>query len=244
MSDSHHDHEPGGHEIDKMPNARLFNLLFGLSILTFVACLGVIQLFNRQVEDIENQRAAKGSYKLADYNAKMAAVAEGYGKTTIPEEGAEEPVTRYFIPEAQARKQLLDNPELLSGAKAYPGWENTGTFGTIKEWGGMPRADSNQPKEAPEGEAADGEPTPEQLDAGAEPAADAQGAAEGEQDQDANPAVEEPGAEKGEPEPGTPGKQRGDAGAEEDAQDDVQPGAGAQDDAKKPEQGEPANEPE
>ena len=49
MSD--HDHDEGGHEIDKHAQpVRLFNLLVGMSALTLLAAIGVIQLFNLQVD--------------------------------------------------------------------------------------------------------------------------------------------------------------------------------------------------
>ena len=70
MSDTHdHDHEHhdhgGGHEIDRMPNSRLFNLLFGLSALTLLAGVGVVQLFNMQVRALEDHRGAEPGFRIA-----------------------------------------------------------------------------------------------------------------------------------------------------------------------------------
>ena len=88
--DAHHDHgahdpdlEAGGHEIDKMPNARLFNLLFGLSALTLLACIGVIQLFNYQVEAIEETRGEAGSFRVEAYRDEMRKQADGWGKVEV-----------------------------------------------------------------------------------------------------------------------------------------------------------------
>ncbi len=129
MSDTHgaHDHDDhghgeAGHEIDKMPNARLFNLLFGLSALTLVACIGVIQLFNMQVASIESERAAQGSYQLAAYRDEMKKQLEGTGSTVVVEADGSK-TTLHFGPVAQARKAVLDDPGRLKAAKTYPGWK-------------------------------------------------------------------------------------------------------------------------
>lgn len=133
MSDTGHDeHEIAGHEIDKMPNRRLFNLLFGLSALTLVACIGVIQLFNLQVSDIEEGRARLGSFQLAEYKAEMDAVASGRGEIQVREyDGKETP--RNYIPVAEAKKKLLENPDLLKARPGYPAWKNTDTYQALEQ---------------------------------------------------------------------------------------------------------------
>lgn len=128
MSDTHgaHDHDHGhgeaGHEIDKMPNARLFNLLFGLSALTLVACIGVVQLFNMQVAAVESQRAEQGSFQLAAYRDEMKKQLEGTGTVEVSESDGSK-TTLYYGPLAQARKAVLDDPTKLKAGKPYPGWK-------------------------------------------------------------------------------------------------------------------------
>jgi hypothetical protein len=46
---------------------------------------------------------------------------------------------RFYIPVAEAKKQVLANPKLLQGAPRYPGWDKTDTFAAITEAGGMPK---------------------------------------------------------------------------------------------------------
>jgi hypothetical protein len=124
--DHGHDAHEGGHEIDKMPNARLFNLLFGLSGLTLLACIGVIQLFNLQVDAIEETRAETGSFRIDDYRGQMRKQAEGWGKVEVKELDDKASVSeRYYMPLAQAKKRVLDSPDSLKAQPTYPGWKTS-----------------------------------------------------------------------------------------------------------------------
>ena len=126
--DDHHDHShehEGGHEIDKMPNARLFNLLFGLSALTLLACIGVIQLFNYQVEAIEETRGEAGSFRVEAYRDEMRKQADGWGKVEVKETDTNTTTERYYMPLSQAKKRVLDNPESLKAAPKYQGWKTS-----------------------------------------------------------------------------------------------------------------------
>lgn len=124
--DHAHDHGAGGHEIDRMPNARLFNLLFGLSGLTLLSAIGVIQLFNIQVDALEESRAEQGSFRLASYVEEMQAIKNGSGKVTVNELDDKATVnTRYFMPLANAKKAVLDDPNKLKAFGAYPGWKTS-----------------------------------------------------------------------------------------------------------------------
>jgi hypothetical protein len=138
MSDTHdhhesdhghgdHDHGGGaGHEIDRMPNARLFNLLFGLSGLTLLSAIGVIQLFNIQVDALEQSRAQQGSFRLAAYTDEMNKAKTSAGEIKINELDDKATVnTRYFVPLANARKQMLDDPKKLAAFGQYPGWKTS-----------------------------------------------------------------------------------------------------------------------
>jgi len=131
MSDTHDDHghdghERGGHEIDRMPNARLFSLLFGFSLLTLVACIGVVQLFNFQVSSLEASRAEQGSFRRHAYEEEMQALVSGWGEVSIAELDEKATVTkRYYMPVANARKVVLDDPKRLKAAKAPGGWKTS-----------------------------------------------------------------------------------------------------------------------
>lgn len=135
MSDTHdhsHDHDHGhgdegaGHEIDRMPNGRLFNLLFGLSGLTLLSAIGVIQLFNIQVDALEQSRAQQGSFRLAAYTDEMNKAKTSSGEIKINELDDRATVnTRYFVPLATARKQVLDDPKKLAAFGQYPGWKTS-----------------------------------------------------------------------------------------------------------------------
>lgn len=89
MSDAHdsdHGHGEGllGHEVDDPPNARLFNILLFCTILVFLSCVALVQVFNSQAREIVTSRANQGSYKLAAYKTEMgshkAAIASGKDK--------------------------------------------------------------------------------------------------------------------------------------------------------------------
>lgn len=126
MSDEHHDeHGTGAHEVDQMPNARLFNLLVGLSALTLAACFGVVQLFNMQVESIAADRAKGGAYSRIEYQAEMSAVVAGYGETYVRD--GDQETTLYHIPAAKAVEQILADPKKLRRGRSYAGWAQTPT---------------------------------------------------------------------------------------------------------------------
>jgi hypothetical protein len=135
VSDQEHDeHETGAHEVDKMPSRRLFNLLFGLSALTLAACIGVVQLFNRQVDSILDTRATKVSFQLSDYRQEMVEIESNWGVLVIDDDdgvagdqGGKGPHEdrRYQMPLAEARKRVLAEPEKwLKAGPAYRGWTN------------------------------------------------------------------------------------------------------------------------
>ncbi|MCA9654930.1 MAG: hypothetical protein KC501_33750 [Myxococcales bacterium] len=134
MSDHEHDEHEGGHEVDNMPSRKLFNLLFGLSALTLLACIGVVQLFNRQVDSIEHTRAGKMSFQLAEYRQEMDDIEKDWGVVRIkdddgvPEaEGGKGPheAVRYQMPLAEARKRVLESPDkYLKAQRPYRGGRN------------------------------------------------------------------------------------------------------------------------
>jgi hypothetical protein len=129
----HDDHEHGvaGHEVDNMPSGRLFNLLFGLSALTLLASIGVVQLFYQQVDAIRDGRDAKLSFQLAEYRAEMeelkgGRVVEMTDDDEIPAtEGGRGPVDarRNQMPLTEARKRVLEQPQLLKAGRPYRGWK-------------------------------------------------------------------------------------------------------------------------
>ena len=126
-----HGHEPGGHEIDKMPNARLFNLLIGLSLLTLLSAIGVIQLFNQQVRVIKEERDSKVSFRLKAYHDEMSKLTTTWGRVrfTETEAGADGKdvqiqTRRVRMPLADAKKKVLDDAKAMKALPRYPGWMN------------------------------------------------------------------------------------------------------------------------
>jgi FtsZ-interacting cell division protein ZipA len=128
--DHDHEHERGGHEIDKLPNTRLFNLLFGLSFLVLISSIGVIQLFNLQVRGIEEARAQQPSFRLQAYRDETSALLGSHGTVTVVDEGGVERVAHH-MPVADARKAVLDDAAALGAAPRYRGWENSSVAKTI-----------------------------------------------------------------------------------------------------------------
>jgi hypothetical protein len=151
--DHDHEHERGGHEIDKLPNARLFNLLFGLSALVLLSSIGVVQLFNLQVRSIEEKRAQQISFRLQEYRDATSTLLESHGTVTVVDEGGVERVAHH-MPVADVRRGVLENPELLGAAPKYRGWETSSagkTIATLQEANkaamppAMPTGDDDQP---------------------------------------------------------------------------------------------------
>ncbi len=195
MSSEHDHHDEGGaHEIDKMPFGRLFNLLVGLSALTLLACIGVIQIFNLQVRQITNDYAAEGQKNsaLTQYRAEAAQVASGYGVYEFELEGKVE--KRYFVPLQQAKKQVLDDAKLLDGAGSYRGWDDSPVGKQIKDWGGMPVAKPAAPADgkAPAVKGEDGK-----VPAEGKPAEDGKAPAEGKPAEDGKAPAEGDAKEDG-----------------------------------------------
>lgn len=132
-TNGHDDHGGAGHEVDKMPSGRLFNLLFGLSGLTLVACIGVVQLFYRQVDTIRDTRDTKVSFQLAEYRQQMDELKAGQVVVMSDDDGVPAAEggrgvfeARHFqMPLAEARKRVLEQPQqLLKAARPYRGWRN------------------------------------------------------------------------------------------------------------------------
>ncbi len=144
-----HGHNDGGHEIDKMPAGRLFNILAILGTLTLGLCFGVVQLFNQQVRQIEGDRAAGGNASAQAYTAEMGSIAGGYGEYEIVKpvgEGKPDKITtRYFVPVDKATQRVIDNPALLAGKRPAKDWAGTGTGKKVEEWGGLPGVTPKQP---------------------------------------------------------------------------------------------------
>jgi hypothetical protein len=171
--DHEHEHERGGHEVDKMPNARLFNLLFGLSFLVLLSSIGVIQLFNMQVKGIEQSRAQQVSFRLLEYRDEMSKVLGSHGSITVLDEGGVERPAHH-MPIAEARRRVLENPELLGGAPKFRGWENSSvgkTISTLQEANKAARpAVIPQPEEEPGNEEPANEEPANEEPANEEPA--------------------------------------------------------------------------
>lgn len=150
-------HDEGGHEIDRMPNARLFNLLFGLSALTLLACIGVIQLFNMQVDALEHTRADQGSFRIHEYTEEMNKQKSGWGKVEVKElDDKNTTTTRYYMPVASAKKAVLEDPNLLKALAPPQGWKTADDRAPAAAPPGAAPARGPQPGGAPPA----GAPTP------------------------------------------------------------------------------------
>ncbi len=111
--DTHHEHG-GGHELDVMPNRRLFNLLTSLTALTLLACIGLVAFFYRQAETLVVERAKEGSFLVKRYKEEMREVIEGYGPTGDGE--------HFFVPHEKAKELVLSDPSRFRAAPPPPGW--------------------------------------------------------------------------------------------------------------------------
>jgi hypothetical protein len=161
-----HAHGGGGHEVDKMPSGRLFNLLFGLSGLTLVACIGVVQLFYRQVDSIRDTRDTRESFQLAEYRHEMDEIKGGRVLEISDDDGVPAAeggrgvfeAIRYQMPLAEARKRVLEQPQqLLKAGRPYRGWRNPDANAPkpVAPTGPMPR---NPARPQPTRPGVDGQP--------------------------------------------------------------------------------------
>jgi hypothetical protein len=127
MTEHHHDHgghggHGGGHEIDTPPTRELFNIVWGLGLLTLLSLITCVQLFNDQAKDIASERGKSGSDLLADYRKDMETRTRGAGEDTITDASGKI-VARYnYIPLASARDLILAKPEKLGAFAPPPGW--------------------------------------------------------------------------------------------------------------------------
>ncbi|PRP98314.1 hypothetical protein ENSA5_30470 [Enhygromyxa salina] len=193
MSDHGH-HDPGGHELDAVNTKLLFRLLFGLTGLTLLACIAVVQWFYSQRRELDNRHAVEGSFQLQQYQGKMAKDLEGLD---------------------QVAQDIAANPALLAAPPPPSGWIHPDDLvgGTADpaapaeapaqeqevEPEPEPVADPAVEGEAPEGEDAEGEDA--EAAEPAKPAKTPEPAAE-EADKPQKPVAEEPGKPKPtEPEP-------------------------------------------
>ncbi|RMG98028.1 MAG: hypothetical protein D6705_07105 [Deltaproteobacteria bacterium] len=177
--DTHHEHG-GGHELDVMPNRRLFNLLTSLSALTLIACIGLVAFFYRQAETLFVERAKEGSFLLRQYQEEMREVAEGYGPTG---DGS-----HFFVPHEKAKELVLSDPSRFRAAPPPPGWIHPDDLqGGGNAAAQVPAPAGTEPSGGPtdgagaaddQGTGADGD-TAQPVDEGGEGAAEAPKAHEG-----------------------------------------------------------------
>ncbi|MCA9715474.1 MAG: hypothetical protein KC468_12425 [Myxococcales bacterium] len=120
----------GGHELDD-PNARrLFNIVGGLGALTFLSLVTCVQLFNVHREALIDERAKQGSYLLNEYLQEQDSMRTGSGEYT-PKVINTEPgqFKLQYVPLADARAKVLQDPNALKAGKPPPGWQHPDDLG-------------------------------------------------------------------------------------------------------------------
>jgi outer membrane biosynthesis protein TonB len=100
MSEHGH-HDPGGHELEAINTKLLFRLLVSLSLVTFLACVAVVQWFNSQRRELQNSLAVEGSFMLKAHDTKMAEQLTGIDRVAM---------------------DVAANPTLVAAAPAPAGW--------------------------------------------------------------------------------------------------------------------------
>lgn len=115
------DHEVGAHEVDQMSTGRLFNLLVGLSIITLLACVAVVQLFYAQVRALVATRG-ENLYSLQEYRKEMDGVVSKEGDWEFSVGTAN--VKVHYIPLEEAEAAVLRDPKTqFVAAPAMPNWD-------------------------------------------------------------------------------------------------------------------------
>jgi outer membrane biosynthesis protein TonB len=148
MSEHEHGHhDPGGHELEAINTKLLFRLLISLSLVTFLACVAVVQWFNSQRRELQSGHAAEGSFMLKAHDTKMAEQLAGIDRVAM---------------------DVAANPALLAAPPAPPGWQHPDDLvggGAAKP--AAPAEDHAKPEPAPLREEA---PIPVEAPKGEEPA--------------------------------------------------------------------------
>lgn len=129
MTDPHHNHghdshtaHGGGHEIDAPPTRELFNIVWGLGLLTLLSLVTCVQLFNNQAREIGADRGKEGSYVLADYRKDAETRTRGSGQDSVTDATGKVVGKYNYIPLASARELVLGKPEKLGAFAPPPGW--------------------------------------------------------------------------------------------------------------------------
>jgi outer membrane biosynthesis protein TonB len=104
MSEHEHGHhDPGGHELEAINTKLLFRLLISLSLVTFLACVAVVQWFNSQRRELQNSLAVEGSFMLKNHDTKMAEQLTGIDRVAM---------------------DVAANPALVAAPPPPPGWQH------------------------------------------------------------------------------------------------------------------------
>ena len=98
MSDQHF---KGGHELEGLNTRLLFQLFVGLSLVTFLSAVAVVQWFYRQRNDLLWERAAEGSFLLKQHRSEVGGLLEDIDAT---------------------KEAVLGDPKLLTARKPPAGW--------------------------------------------------------------------------------------------------------------------------
>ena len=162
MSDQHkHEQHGGGHEMDAPPTRQLFNIVWGLGIITFLSIVTCVQLFNKQRDAMLSESLEVPSYRLAEYRKSQDALRTSNGTYELNDNG--KVVVQEYVPLEVAKKKILASPDLLKAPPPPAGWIHPDD---IASGGGAAAPVPAAPPAAP----AEGAPSP---------SAPAEGAAEG-----------------------------------------------------------------
>jgi outer membrane biosynthesis protein TonB len=116
MSEHEHGHhDPGGHELEAINTKLLFRLLISLSLVTFLACVAVVQWFNSQRRELQNSLAVEGSFMLKNHDTKMAEQLAGIDRVAM--DVAANPA---LVAAPPAPAGWLHPDDLVGGAAAKP----------------------------------------------------------------------------------------------------------------------------
>lgn len=154
MSDQHnHEHHGGGHEMDSPPTRQLFNIVWGLGIITLLSIVTCVQLFNKQRDAMIADSLDAPSYRLADYQTKQNGLKTSNGTAELNDGG--KVVIQEYVPLEVAKKKILTTPSLLQAPPPPPGWIHPDDIAS----GGSSAAAAPAPAQAPtEGAPAEGAP--------------------------------------------------------------------------------------
>lgn len=126
--------------------------MIGFTALVLLSLATCVQFFNMQRDELIRSRAASGSYLLNEYRGQQDKLRSEAGKSEFSKpnpDGTMKIETVSFVPLADARAKVLQNPALLKAGPPPPGWIHPDDLAAGGAKAATPAATAPTPAPAP-----------------------------------------------------------------------------------------------